>query len=189
MWFISADGLTSCRGSMPCMWEGLIRWFIFKVRLSGPFECLFCRYFRLIIGIWEWRHDLQIANMLLLRNPRGTCRCGQKNDWLCIGQHLGFLWWVRSPPHRTETPTGGEWGKILNNSTITLFSWYIIKGMRINNPTCNPNRISINCLVDFDTFSLRTSFCCLYLFWNFLFFGPSQLHNCFVLPRGKIQQK
>ena len=98
MWFISADGLTSCRGSMPHMWEGLIRRFIFEVRLSGSFECVFCRYFRLIIGIWEWRHDLQIANMLLLRNPRGTCACGQKNDWLCIGHHLGFLWGPRPHP-------------------------------------------------------------------------------------------
>ena len=98
MWFISADGLTSCRGSMTCMREGLIRRFIFEVRLSGPFECLFCRYFRLIIGIPEWRHHLQIANMLLPRSPRGTCRCGQKNDWLCICHYLGFLLWGVRPP-------------------------------------------------------------------------------------------
>jgi hypothetical protein len=98
MWFISVDGLSSCRGSMPCMWEGLIRRLIFKVRLSGPFECVFCVYFRLIIGIREWRHDMEIANMLLLRNPRGTCACGQKNGWLCIHQYLSFLRGVRSPP-------------------------------------------------------------------------------------------
>ena len=98
MWFISVDGLTSCRGSMTCTWEGPIRRFIFEVRLSGPFECLFCRYFRLIIGIPEWRHHLQIANMLLPRSPRGTCRCGQKNDWLCICHYLGFLLWGVRPP-------------------------------------------------------------------------------------------
>ena len=101
MWFISVDGLSAYRGSMPCMWEGLIRRFIFKVRLSGPFEWGFCRYFRLILGILEWRHHLQIASMLLLSDPRGTCRCGQKNDWLCICHYLGFCGGEldpRSPP-------------------------------------------------------------------------------------------
>ncbi len=35
--------------------------------------------------------------MLLLRNPRGTCGCGCKNDWLCIRQHVGILGGVGSP--------------------------------------------------------------------------------------------
>ena len=33
-----------------------------------------------------------------IRNPRGTCVCGRKNDWLCICQHLGFSG-GSSPPH------------------------------------------------------------------------------------------
>ena len=39
--------------------------------------------------------------MLLLSDPRGTCRCGQKNDWLCICHYLGFCGGEldpRSPP-------------------------------------------------------------------------------------------
>ncbi len=35
--------------------------------------------------------------MLLLRNPRGTCVCGRKNDWLHIRQHVGILGGVGSP--------------------------------------------------------------------------------------------
>ncbi len=97
MRFISVDGLSTCRGSEPCIREGLNRRFIFEVRLSGPFEWRFSLNFRLIIGMWEWRHDMQIANMLLLRNPRGTCVCGDKNDWLCIRQHVGILGGVGSP--------------------------------------------------------------------------------------------
>ena len=83
---------------MPCIREGLIRRFIFKVRLSGPFECVFGLNFRLIIGIPEWRDVLQIANMLLLRNPRGTCGCGFKNDWPHIRRHVGFFGGELGPP-------------------------------------------------------------------------------------------
>ena len=96
---ISVDGLTSCRGSMPSIREGPIRRFIFEVRLSGPFEWRFSLNFRLIIGILEWRHDSQIANTLLLRNPRGTCGCGCKNDWLHIRQHVGILGGCQVPPY------------------------------------------------------------------------------------------
>ena len=41
---------------------------------------------------------MQIANMLLLRNPRGTCVCGHKNDWLHIRQHVGILGGSLVPP-------------------------------------------------------------------------------------------
>ena len=41
--------------------------------------------------------------MLLLRNPRGTCACGQKNGWLCIRQHLVF-WGRETAPHKTQKP-------------------------------------------------------------------------------------
>ena len=47
---ISVDGLSACRGSMSCIREGLIRQFIFKVRLSGPFKRAFGLNFRLIIS-------------------------------------------------------------------------------------------------------------------------------------------
>ena len=36
--------------------------------------------------------------MLLLMNPRGTCRCGRKNDWLHIRRHVGFFVGELGPP-------------------------------------------------------------------------------------------
>ena len=41
--------------------------------------------------------------MLLLRNPRGTCACGQKDGWSCIRQHLLF-WGRETAPHKTQKP-------------------------------------------------------------------------------------